>query len=328
MSDEPFEPVCRPPRRLVAPVRVDPSGRQGPTRGQARGRQWRRVGKNAYVPSDVDRSVPEQRVVESGCHVPPTGAVTGWGALRLWRAAYFDGRGPAGELVPVLIATGGGSGRAPHEDVEYTYEPLDPAEVVLAHGLRITTPLRALFDEMRRRDGWRRSVVAFDMAAAGQLVRLEQMRDYLAAHRSWRRSTQVARALDHASTRSRSPAETRLRLVWVLDARLPAPLVNQEVFDLNGRLVCIADLFDPVAGMVAEYDGAEHRRAARHSRDVAREEACRRIGLEYCKVTGPDLRDRAAVVERLRSCRSRALFLEPAARAWTLQPRAAPSRVR
>lgn len=321
MRDEPFDPVCPAPRELVRPVPVDPAGRRGPTRGQAHGPKWRRVGPDAYVPSAVDGSLPEQRVIEAAVHLPASGAVTGWGSLRLWRAAYIDGRGAAGESLPVLIAVGSTSGRRKHPQVRYTYEPLDPVDVVATHGIRLTVPHRALFDEMRRPGGWRPAVVATDMALAARVVTIPQMQEYIASHASWRRAGQAARALRHASDRSRSPMETRLRLVWVVDAQLPTPLVNQEVFDRRGGLVCIADLFDPIAGMVVEYDGAEHRRAARHSRDVAREEACRRIGLEYCKVTGPDMPDRQRVVDRLRSSRSRALFLPPSERAWTLSRR-------
>lgn len=49
--------------------------------------------------------------------------------------------------------------------------------------------------------------------------------------------------------------------------------------------MCTPDLFDDEAGLVVEYDGTEHRAARRHTRDVVREEQCRRLGLEYCKVT-------------------------------------------
>src|SRR5688572_19807021 len=88
VSDSPFVPVCPPPLRLFHPVPVDPAGEAGPTRGQAARRGWRRVGRNRYVPAALDGSLPEQRVVEAAVHVPATGAVTGWGALRMARAAY------------------------------------------------------------------------------------------------------------------------------------------------------------------------------------------------------------------------------------------------
>lgn len=94
--------------------------------------------------------------------------------------------------------------------------------------------------------------------------------------------------------------------------------MNRPVFDLSGRLICVADLFDPVAGMVVEYDGAEHRKIRRHARDVEREELCRQVGLEYCKVTALDMRDSAVVLDRFESVRRRALFLPAGRRQWTL----------
>jgi hypothetical protein len=158
-----------------------------------------------------------------------------------------------------------------------------------------------------------------DMTAAARLVSIGMTKQYHAARTGWRRAGLVTDALPYASEWSRSPAETRLRLMWVVDAALPPPLVNCEVFEPSGKLICVADLLDPHAGVVVEYDGAEHRQAARHSKDVAREEACRRVGLEYCKVTGPDMRHPQVVLERFRSVRARAAYLAPERRGWTLE---------
>lgn len=262
-------------------------------------------------------------------------AVTGWAALRWLGAAYFDGLARDGRgRYDVQLAVGDRvGGRRRHPGVRFSYERLEEGEVREVRGLAVTDARRALFDELRRRgrcppeeptnrtgaaSDLRAAVVAMDMAAAAGLVSIDQLRCYLAGRAGWRRAGQAAAALELASEHSRSPAETRLRLTWVLDAGLPAPLVNRELFDLGGRLVCIPDLFDPVAGLVVEYDGAEHRRLSRHRRDVEREEACRRLGLEYCKVTALDRT--AEVVARLTSTRSRALFLPPRSRRWTLTP--------
>ena len=111
-----------------------------------------------------------------------------------------------------------------------------------------------------------------------------------------------------------------MRLVWELDARLPRPLVNQEIFTRDGRLVGVADLLDPVAGVVGEYDGANHLRTGRRSRDIRREESMRRLGLEYFSVVRPDLADRAGLAGRMRSTRARAAFADPARRPWTIAP--------
>src|SRR5687768_17306817 len=82
VPDEPFEPRCSPPEELFLPRRVDPTGARGPTRGQAAGAGWRRVGPDAYVPASADPTVPEQRIVEATAHLDERGAVTGWAALR------------------------------------------------------------------------------------------------------------------------------------------------------------------------------------------------------------------------------------------------------
>ena len=111
-----------------------------------------------------------------------------------------------------------------------------------------------------------------------------------------------------------------MRLCWVIDAGLPEPVCNREVFDLDGNLIGVPDLFDPVAGLVGEYDGADHKDRARHRRDVAREERFRDHGLEYFEVVGGDLRNRGLVVDRMLNARRRAKFLPPESCAWTLTP--------
>ena len=105
--------------------------------------------------------------------------------------------------------------------------------------------------------------------------------------------------------------------VWEEDALLPVPLSNPPVFDLTGGLLGYPDLFDPVAGVVGEYDGEDHRPTIRRRRDVVREERFRDHGLEYFTVVGGDLRDLGLVARRMLSTRARARFLPPAARAWS-----------
>lgn len=309
-----------PPRGLVRPVRVDPEGVLGPTPGMATGPRWRRTSQGFHVPVEVDGARPEQRALEQSVRLPSGGAVTGWAALRLAGANFFDGMAPDGVTpLPVQLAVGSRKIRA-DPAVVVSREPLAEAEVVVRHGVPCTRVTRALFDEMRRATDAREAVVAMDMAAAADLVSVTQMKAYLAQRSRWRRTRQVSFALRLASERSRSPNETRMRLIWVLDARLPTPLVNQDVFSRGGRLIGVPDLFDPIAGVVAEYDGADHRRARRHSRDVARAEDFRRVGLEYLTVTGPDVPRRRIAAERMLTTRARALFLPDRDRAWTTTP--------
>jgi len=316
---DPFHPVCRTPPGLVLPVGVDATGRAGPTRGQAANRGWRRVGQNRYVPADVDPTVPEQRILEASIHVPPGGAITGWAGLRLARGSYFDGRGRSGdETHDVLIATGATQGRRRHPGIALTYEPLGPDESWYFFGVPVALPVRCTFDELRRPDLGPEAVVALDMAMAATLVTPERLSAYLAERRAWRRSSLVVRALALAARGSRSPGESRSRLEW-LSCGFPTPLLNREIFTLDGRFVCEADMLDVEAGMVVEYDGSEHLKLGRRAKDVARQQRCGRVQLEYCTVTAPDLHTPAVVRERFVWHRDRALFLPPEKRLWTLE---------
>jgi hypothetical protein len=116
-----------------------------------------------------------------------------------------------------------------------------------------------------------------------------------------------------------SPQEVLMRLCWTLDAQLPEPMTNVPVFDLRGNLLGIPDLFDEEAGVVGEYQGAIHRDPERHRQDIERADRFRDHGLEYFEVVRGQLYD-ASTPSRMRRTRSRAKFLPPDLRDWTLTP--------
>ena len=143
MSD--FHPCCAPPTGLVRPVRVDPDGRTGPTRGAAAGPGWRRSSHGLVVPAETPMTV-EQRILEAAVRLPAGGMVTGWAALRIAGAAYFDGLDADGRTalpVPLLLPHTSRI-RAPGVQVERTRGalpdpvqrhgvPCAPSEVALLH---------------------------------------------------------------------------------------------------------------------------------------------------------------------------------------------------
>jgi hypothetical protein len=313
-----WSPTCRPPHGLVRPVPLDPLGVNGPTRGQARSRRWRQSSRGLYVPAHVDAAVPEQRVLELSALLPPHGAVTGWAALRWHGAGYFDGLEPDGHtVIPVPLAVGPSSDLRDRPGITVMRDRLDGSEITRLRDLPCTSVERALFDDMRTQRGVRAATVSMDMVAAAELSTVSRMRRYCESRRGWRGRPQVLAALELADEDSMSPNETRMRLAWELDAELPRPMVNKPVFDLRGRLLGTTDLFDPETGLVGEYDGAAHRAARRHRKDVAREERFRRAGLEYFKVVTGDLDDTDLLVDRMTSTRQRAHWLPPSQRAWT-----------
>ena len=181
----------------------------------------------------------------------------------------------------------------------------------------MTVPTRALLDEVRATPDLRDRVVLIEMTVAAGAVGLDEFRAY-AVDSSRHRARLALEAAAQARIGSISPGESRLRLVWSLDAGLPEPLLNQTILERQGGFICCADLLDEAAGLVVEYDGAEHLRMSRRARDRTREEACRQVGLEYTSVMAPDLRSPGAVVRRLLAARERACFQAPWERAWVL----------
>lgn len=277
-----------------------------------------KVAPGHYVPAGTDRSRVEQRIVEAMCGLPPTAVVTGWGSGRMHGAAFLDGR--AGRtMLPVQVLLPAGSHRAARPGVRFVEGR--PDEVVLIHGIRCAAIVPAVFDAMRLRRDVRDAVVDLDMVAAARLVTVADVQEHLASRASWRGTPGVPivrEALPLASNRSASPPETRLRLVWQLDAGLPPPLVNVPVYDRRGRFLGIPDLLDLEAGLAVEYDGDDHRDPVRHSDDVDREAGFRGAGLEVTRVTGRDLRRTPELVHRLRTARSRSRFEPASRRRWVI----------
>lgn len=303
---------------LTMPVRVDPTGVHGPTPGQARGPRWRTTSRGLRVPSYVDGELAEQRIVEAAAVLPREGGVTGWGGLRWCGGYWFDGLGPDGVTrLPVTLATGDSTIVA-QPGFEISEEHLRPYDLTQVDGMPITRPLRSVTYLMRYARDLAEAVVALDMAAYNDLVSVAEVRAYQHTLPAWTGIARCRKATEHADENSWSPWESRIRLVWTEDAGLPRPLTNRPVFDRWGRHVGTPDLLDEEAGVVCEYDGALHLVGRQRRRDRDREEAFRRVGLEYVTVLAGD--DRGRVAARVLETRARARRVAPSRRAWTIEP--------
>ena len=272
-----------------------------------------------YVPSHVDNDVVEQRILEQSARIRSYGAITAWAALRWHGATFFDGTcdGGVGRLpVPLISHTK----LNPDPRFTMTQDQLASSEWLRVDGVPVTTVQRALFDEVRRIATVREKANAIAMAAAARLISTRLFGQYVAHRGPWTGIQGARDAVLLAVDDCRSPQEFRMYLCWRLDADLPMPLLNREVYDLDGRLIGIPDLFDEEAGLVGEYQGEDHKDGQRHREDVEREEKFRDHGLEFFEVVGGDLARRQLVVDRMRNARARAKFLPPESRAWTLEP--------
>jgi hypothetical protein len=314
-----WDPITPPISGLVPPVRVDPTGRDGPTRAQARGPGWVLTSPGLYLPASVDRSSVEQRIVEARAR---GGVVTGWASLRLQGAAFFDGLARDGRTrLPVPLAANGSRLRA-RDGIAVVEDRIPPDEIVIVHGIRCAKVHRALYDEMQRIGEIREMAIAVGATCAAQLTSVRRMRLY-AATRRWYRDVRVVKAAIELSVeRCRSPREDRFRQVWELDAQWGRPLINRTILDLDGRFVATPDLFDPERCVIGEYAGAGHRDIDQHESDVERLADVRRVGLECVEVVSRTLRHPRRVVVRMEEAARR---IQPGPRLWTIAPLTTPS---
>lgn len=305
---------------IVRPVRVDPEGILGPTRAQARGSRWRASSHGYYVPISVDRSSPEQRIVEAAHHLSDKTAVTGWAALRWHGALWFDGTAQGGRVEqPVKLTTIRNTTSAqPGSSV--TSECIPPPHCMIVDGLRVVTPVCAVAYLMRYAPTLIAAVRAFDMAAAADLVSRAELLDHLELLYHWTGIPQAREAAALCDENAWSPPEVDSRLAWPLELGLEPPLTNRPVFDRHGRHIRTPDLIDVEACLVVEYDGELHLSRERRARDLVREDAFRAVGLEYLTLVAADRADRHRLASRIQAARRRAPFTPAEERRWTVEP--------
>lgn len=310
--------------RLVRPVAIDPAGRTGPTKGQAAGPRWRGTSTGLYVEANVDRSVVEQRILEESCRLPPGGAVTGWAALRLHGVGYLDGLAPDGRtLLPVPLVVAPDSNFKEVPGVTRHRERLSSSDVIEVHGIPVTIPNRAAFDAARRARDVRSAVTILDLALACSVITRGGLATYFESKPGWHGRRQVIQALDLADPRCMSPRETALRLIWVLDGKLPRPKSNWPVSDASGSFVARPDLLSEQLAVVGEFDGAQHRSRERQRADLLRDDRFRSMGLEPFRVVGADLYDVPLVLTRISAAIARAQS-STVPRTWRVKVNPAP----
>ncbi|MGH3363047.1 MAG: hypothetical protein ACRDOM_11370 [Nocardioides sp.] len=297
---------------------------RGPTRGQARGPDWRLTSHGYHVPSYADGSRLDQRIVEAAVVLKEgNGAVTGWAAFAWLGARWFDGSTADGGCLPVDLAVRRKIRAQPGFAI--CEEGIDPADVIVVDGLPITIPVRSVCFAMRYAATVRDAVRAIDMAAYSDLVSIDEVRTYAGTRprtglSSWTGIPRCREATEHGDENRWSPQEVTMGMIWVIDAGLGRPRSNVPIFDRSGRHLCTPDLLDEEAGVVGEYNGELHLERSQRARDVRREEVYRELGLESFTMLAGDSADPAGMARRMRAARSRARCLPPHERPWTTQP--------
>lgn len=270
------------------------------------------------MPADVPVS-PQQRVLEAGVVVPADGAVTGWAALAWQRVRWVDGCDPGGSELPVTILTPGSQARA-QPGIEVSKERLLPRTRRLVDGVMLTDPWRSTAFEVRRAATPLAAVRWLDLVAASDLISLAELTAYAETLCGWTGIDHLRRAISLADENVWSPPETDLRLTFAVRMGIAGVVSNRPVFDLDGRHIGTPDVLDVERGVVAEYDGALHLAGKQRAKDLRREGAFRRVGLEYVTMVAADRRDPADFIRRAHEARARALRTPMADRQWTIDP--------
>jgi very-short-patch-repair endonuclease len=229
------------------------------TPGVLRGRRYRRVFPDVYVPAELDPDLA-LRARAAGLLVAGRGAVAGYAAAELLGASCGAPDAPVDVLVPGRYRC---AGLSVHRD------RFDPAAetVLLPGGGSVTTPDRTAYDLVRWAPSLVERVVAVDTLLhccriGPDAVRVLRRR-YLGSYGSpW-----IREVLALTDRRSESPMESRVRVALVLGG-LP-PQVQYPVV-VNGRRYRL-DLAYPAQKVAVEYDGGTHRLQARARRDLVRE---------------------------------------------------------
>lgn len=282
---------------------------------------WRSPFRNVHVWSATDPYRPRQRALDSAPLLPDEGALGGWAAAAIGNDGELDGRGRTGaEKQPVLLCLPRSVRVRRGPDAVPWRSHLDPDDVVVVDGVRVTAPVRTAFD-IARRGNVDDAVTAIDYLARGRPDFLELLADYTREHSRSHGAGRVLAALALSSCRSRSAGETRFRLMWVRDAGLCRPEVNCVVRTVEGFLLGMPDLLDTEHGVFGEYDGAGHRQLDQHTQDNAREEWIEHAGGIVVRATGPDLGQfRRRSLARLHAAHSRGRAQPVGSRGWTWAP--------
>jgi hypothetical protein len=286
--------------------------------------RWRRSSRGLYVPADAPTSLA-QRIVSAAVVMPREGAIGGWAAAYVHGADHLDGRDRNLKDLPVDVLLPPDLHRLQVPGIAYRRATLRQEDVTTIEGVRVTSLLRTAVDLACWAPSVTEAVVLLDLLLG---VGLDRVLLRASAPKDRRGSVRARGAIDLARPGSRSPGETRLRLVYVQDVGALEPLLNPTLLDLGGRFLAMPDLFDEEAGLAIEYDGASwvgerplgHRDAEQHREDNVREEAMER---RRVIVVRADARDvgifRRQTASRLQAARMEGLARDRSRDRWLIR---------
>lgn len=291
----------------------------GVGRGALRGPNWQRVGRGYYTPVSGIAATPRQRILNAAPFI-------GQGVLGGWAAAYVHGVDWLDGIDPFTF------GQIPVDCLAVRRRPMVPwirnrnvvtpvPDRIVVDGVAVTTPLRTAFDGARWATSLEEAVVFTDAVAHFTGIESDELVAFAKAHPCYPGVQQAVAAAKLTDGRVLSPWESRLRCCYLLDAELPDNLLLNVPIFRGCRELGRPDLLDPDAGLVLEFDGAQHRDREQHHRDNIREKAFEATNLTVVRCDSLDLRqERPGLVRRMRTGYARSLCRDRSKDRWTLRP--------
>jgi hypothetical protein len=217
--------------------------------------------KDIYVPRDLELTA-QMRAKALWLRSRGRGVLAGYSASALHGAKWIRADLPA-----AIIYTN--SRRAPR--VQTWEDRIEPDEICVIDGMRVTTPERTALD-LTSRYPMDSAVAAVDALMQATELKMASVELLLARYRG-RRGMKAARAaLDLVDGGAQSPKETWLRLLFIR-AGVPRPKTQIAVRNEWGWAEAYLDMGWEEIKVAAEYDGEHHLIDPYHVRkDIRRHE--------------------------------------------------------
>jgi hypothetical protein len=210
-------------------------------------RRYEPLYPGVFVPRGIEPSA-QRRAEAAWLWSRRRGVVAGQSAAAMLGTKWVDGAQPA-ELIH-------DNRRSPPRLVVRT-EAIAPGETRHIGAMQVTTAARTAFDIGRHTVQRVQSIQRLDALANATGVKVADVEAIVAAHPGARGLPRLRRVLPLVDGGAESPQETVARLA-LIDAGLPPPRTQVEIFDEYGGFVARVDMAYDAVQVAIEYDGPQH----------------------------------------------------------------------
>jgi very-short-patch-repair endonuclease len=278
-----------PPELKVKPITREEADRAGIKRWHLERKSWLRIGPSTFAWAAIAGS-PLVRLAAAQLRLPPEAVFSGLSA------AWLHGLDvEACDPVEVMVPRGCGVSARSGISIRRSLVPSQDAVVV--RGLRSTTIARTLAD-LSARVPLMEAVVHTDSALRLKLTTLKLLNVYGVESKGRRGFAAFRHVISYCEPATESQMESRLRMLLVLRG-LPRPVVQQRLYDREGRFLGRLDLYYPEQKLGLEYDGGVHRTSL--VEDNRRQNRLLAEGIRLLRFTAGDIYNHPdSVVEQVR----------------------------